>query len=142
MRAKLAAIGLLLPLALTACLPSSKGPAVQNGTELSRQIATAATEGRALRIADHTDFAWDAVSFVTEGTKAEEIERRFGERIIKEARFTSAANLLVFSEGGSVVNAQTVTADPFRAADSQRSYGREATLTPVEGRPGYLAWTD
>ena len=137
-----AALALLLTLALTACLPASKGPTVQIGTELSREIATAATEGRPLRIADHTDFAWDSVSFVTEGTKAEEIERRFGERIIKDERFTAAASLLVFTEGGSVVNAQTVTADAFRAADSQRSYGRTATLEPVQGRPGYLAWSD
>ncbi len=73
--------------------------------------------GGPVALSSMTDFDWDQFGVVGEGTKAEEIESLFGERIIREKRYLGSASLFVFLKDGKVVRALMVAPDVFHPGD-------------------------
>lgn len=94
--------------------------------------------GEPTSVAALTDFTWDEMGVVPEGTTASAIEGCFGARIIRGERYVSSANLFVFREGGRVVRAIMVVADRFNPSGSCVLYDTSVTVAPDPSRPTLL----
>ena len=73
--------------------------------------------GGPVALSSMTDFDWDHIGVVGEGTKAEEIESLFGERIIRDERYLGSASLFAFLKDGKVIRALMVAPDVFHPGD-------------------------
>lgn len=91
-----------------------------------------------------TDFEWDEFGFATEGTTADDIKRVFGERIIKDNRYSSSTNLFVFKKDGAVIHAIMVSVDYFDADEALTLYSDEVTIgfRETTARPDLLHFVD
>ena len=104
-------------MSLTACL-KSEGVAPSSDAHLDAALSAFIKEGGGpVALSSMTDFDWDQFGVVGEGTKAEEIESLFGERIIREKRYLGSASLFVFLKDGKVVRALMVAPDVFHPGD-------------------------
>mgnify|MGYP000844441396 FL=1 len=104
-------------MSLTACL-KGEGVAPSSDAHLDAALSAFIKEGGGpVALSSMTDFDWDQFGVVGEGTKAEEIESLFGERIIREKRYLGSASLFVFLKDGKVVRALMVAPDVFHPGD-------------------------
>ena len=104
-------------MSLTACL-KSEGVAPSSDAHLDAALSAFIKEGGGpVALSSMTEFDWDQFGVVGEGTKAEEIESLFGERIIREKRYLGSASLFVFLKDGKVVRALMVAPDVFHPGD-------------------------
>lgn len=102
---------------LTACF-KSEGVMPSSDAHLDAALSAFIKEGDGpVALSSMTDFDWDQFGVVGEGTKAEEIESLFGERIIREKRYLGSASLFVFLKDGKVVRALMVAPDVFHPGD-------------------------
>ena len=102
---------------LTACL-KSEGVMPSSDANLDAALSAFIKEGGGpVALSSMTDFDWDQFGVVGEGTKAEEIESLFGERIIRDERYLGSASLFVFLKDGKVVRALMVAPDVFHPGD-------------------------
>ncbi|MBT2535072.1 hypothetical protein [Arthrobacter sp. ISL-69] len=108
----------------------------EGNDNLNSRVLEAATTGTELRLADATDFAWDEAGFVTEGTRAKDIEAAFGEAVTRENRYTASPVLFIFLKDGKVAKAARIIPDAFFGEDAKKKYGRDVVLTPLEGHKG------
>ena len=84
--------------------------------------------GGPVALSSMTDFDWDQFGVVGEGTKAEEIESLFGERIIRDERYLGSANLFVFLKDGKVIRALMAAPDVFHPEDLGKLFTRGVML--------------
>ena len=104
-------------ISLTACF-KSEGVIPSSDAHLDAALSAFIKEGDGpVALSSMTDFDWDQFGVVGEGTKAEEIESLFGERIIREKRYLGSAGLFVFLKDGKVVRALMVAPDVFHPGD-------------------------
>ena len=104
-------------MSLTACL-KGEGVAPSSDAHLDAALSAFIKEGGGpVALSSMTEFDWDQFGVVGEGTKAEEIESLFGERIIREKRYLGSASLFVFLKDGKVVRALMVAPDVFHPGD-------------------------
>ena len=104
-------------ISLTACF-MSEGVMPSSDAHLDAALSAFIKEGGGpVALSSMTDFDWDQFGVVGEGTKAEEIESLFGERIIREKRYLGSASLFVFLKDGKVVRALMVAPDVFHPGD-------------------------
>lgn len=104
-------------MSLTACL-KGEGVAPSSDAHLDAALSAFIKEGGGpVALSSMTDFDWDQFGVVGEGTKAEEIESLFGERIIRDERYLGSASLFVFLKDGKVVRALMVAPDVFHPGD-------------------------
>ena len=102
---------------LTACL-KSEDVVPRSDANLDAALSAFIKEGGGpVALSSMTDFDWDQFGVVGEGTKAEEIESLFGERIIREKCYLGSASLFVFLKDGKVVRALMVAPDVFHPGD-------------------------
>lgn len=104
-------------ISLTACF-KSEDVVPRSDANLDAALSAFIKEGGGpVALSSMTDFDWDQFGVVGEGTKAEEIESLFGERIIREKRYLGSASLFVFLKDGKVVRALMVAPDVFHPGD-------------------------
>ena len=95
---------------------------------LEARLGQARDEGRTVRLADLTDFAWDEVHLFNEYTRKETIEKVVGAPVIG-SDYHSAGSLLVFEDGGKVVRKVEVSGDYLRA--DEFSFTGEVLVTAL-----------
>ena len=104
-------------ISLTACF-NIEGVMPSSDSNLDAALSAFIKEGGGpVALSSMTEFDWDQFGVVGEGTKAEEIESLFGERIIREKRYLGSASLFVFLKDGKVVRALMVAPDVFHPGD-------------------------
>ena len=128
-------------MSLTACL-KSEGVAPSSDAHLDAALSAFIKEGGGpVALSSMTDFDWDQFGVVGEGTKAEEIESLFGERIIREKRYLGSASLFVFLKDGKVVRALMVAPDVFHPGDFGKLF-THGVLLRGEGGEGLVRFVE
>lgn len=105
-------------------------------------LSTALSATEPVPIASLTDFEWDQMGFVPEGTPRTEIEELFGDPLIKQDYYASSDHLFIFLADGEVVRAIMVSLNRFDDADAGILYGPSATIAPDPDGSAYLRFSD
>jgi hypothetical protein len=131
----------ILAFHISAC---SQGKTVmpEANEKLNAHVIEAANTGVSLKLADVTDFEWDQVGFITEGTSAEDIKDAFAEPITKDKYYAASPALFVFFKDGTITKAIRILADAFFSLDAKKKYGRNTLLEPTNGPTGFLHWRE
>jgi hypothetical protein len=123
--------------------PEEKGsemPEFQYDESVNAAIMKVAEGGDAVALGDVTSVEWDEVALFSQGATREDIEAVVGQTGLKDKRFTSSTNLLVFRRAGEPVALSGTSADVF-AGEYGTLLGEDATLAPAEGGAGLVVLT-
>lgn len=107
---------------------------VERGQDLRAALAAWSERGDGGRLADVTDFAWDAVHVFSEGASAEAVQAAVGEPVLADEFYFDAGNLLVFSDDGEVARAVSVVPE-LLVTGGQPEWTSAVRLEPRGDRP-------
>lgn len=105
---------------------------------LEAKLAALRTDGGSAPLTDLTDFAWDEVYLFNSYTGRDVIEKAVGDPVIDGRSVPDHTSLLVFKNGGEVVEAISVGGDYVRG--DEPSWGRDVVVTPWSS--GFLKLTN
>jgi hypothetical protein len=115
-------------LAVAGCGIITHTPAGQSDEPLEAKLSELKKSGGTAPLRDLTDFGWDEVHLFNEETPRDEIEAVVGDPVIRGGDSGPSMSLLVFEEGGKVVDSVTVTGDYLRA--DQSTFGSDVVVEP------------
>lgn len=129
-------------MALVGC--SGDSVDIQQGGDLQESLRKLGHSAHSVRLSALTDFSWSAVHVFQGYTPENEINRTVGQPIVGGDygvyRVDEGSNLVVFTSGGRVVKAVTVTPD-LLLTDGRRTWSPQVRLEPTSGPSppeGYL----
>jgi hypothetical protein len=122
----------LVTIALVACLVTSacisfKRPG-EYDSAVEAKLAELKANGQSASLRDLTDFTWDEVHLFNSHAGRDYVERVVGDPVIDGRSVPDHKSLLVFENGGEVVDTVTISGDYLRA--DEPTWGPDVVVAP------------
>lgn len=117
-----------------------EGVEITRDERLASGLHELSRRGESGQLRDLTDWTWEEVHVFSEGVTRERVEAVVGAPVLRDERYYTAGNLLVFEKGGEVVKAVSIIGDVLKA--DQPTWPSEVRLEPLgDARPAILRLT-